>query len=154
MARTGQPGRRHSLRLGTRTSKTQRCNFSNTESLCTQALRQEVVFASYLSLTTIVLPPPRLENREFVTDYARAVNGALASSWHIHVSRPFEARLPPMLILPRRYLFACQSPITPPRNSQIDRQRLRQDRPVLSKTTAKHGRHGTPSGKFADTHLA
>ncbi|KAK4058306.1 hypothetical protein OIO90_000463 [Microbotryomycetes sp. JL221] len=50
------------------------------------ALRQEVVYASYLSLTTIVLPPPRLENREFLTDYARAINGALASSWHINIS--------------------------------------------------------------------
>ncbi|KAM0788221.1 hypothetical protein ACM66B_001377 [Microbotryomycetes sp. NB124-2] len=50
------------------------------------ALRQEVTYASYLSLTTIVLPPPRPENREFLTDYARAINAALASSWHINIS--------------------------------------------------------------------
>lgn len=51
-----------------------------------QALRQEIAYASYLSLTTIILPPPRLENREYLADYARAVNAALASSWHIHVT--------------------------------------------------------------------
>ncbi|ORY82328.1 PRMT5 arginine-N-methyltransferase-domain-containing protein [Leucosporidium creatinivorum] len=50
------------------------------------ALRQEIAYASYLSLTTIILPPPRLENREYLADYARAVNSALASSWHIHIS--------------------------------------------------------------------
>ncbi|GAA5858595.1 hypothetical protein JCM1840_001275 [Sporobolomyces johnsonii] len=50
------------------------------------ALRQEISFASYLSITTIILPPPRLENREYLADYARAINGALASSWHINIS--------------------------------------------------------------------
>jgi len=51
-----------------------------------QALRQEISFASYLSITTIIIPPPRLENREYLADYARAINGTLASSWHINVS--------------------------------------------------------------------
>ena len=51
-----------------------------------QALRQEVTYASYLSLRTIVIPAPRAENRDFIADYARAVNSALASSWHINVS--------------------------------------------------------------------
>lgn len=50
------------------------------------ALRQEIAYASYLSIATIILPPPKLENREFLADYARAINGALASSWHINVS--------------------------------------------------------------------
>ncbi|GAA5865700.1 hypothetical protein JCM3774_004971 [Rhodotorula dairenensis] len=50
------------------------------------ALRQEIAYASYLSITTIVIPPPKLENREFLADYARAINGALASSWHINIS--------------------------------------------------------------------
>ncbi|BGP38641.1 hypothetical protein JCM10450v2_002591 [Rhodotorula kratochvilovae] len=50
------------------------------------ALRQEISYASYLSITSIVLPPPRLENRDFLADYARAINGALASSWHINIS--------------------------------------------------------------------
>ena len=50
------------------------------------ALRQEIAYASYLSITTIVVPPPKLENREYLADYARAINGALASSWHINVS--------------------------------------------------------------------
>ncbi|GAA6004774.1 protein arginine N-methyltransferase [Rhodotorula paludigena] len=50
------------------------------------ALRQEISYASYLSIATIVLPPPKLENREFLADYARAINGALASSWHINIS--------------------------------------------------------------------
>ncbi|GAA5836114.1 hypothetical protein JCM9279_002199 [Rhodotorula babjevae] len=50
------------------------------------ALRQEISYASYLSITSIVLPPPKLENRECLADYARAINGALASSWHINIS--------------------------------------------------------------------
>ncbi|GAA5821276.1 hypothetical protein JCM11251_004548 [Rhodosporidiobolus azoricus] len=50
------------------------------------ALRQEIAYASYLSITTIILPPPRLDNREYLADYARAINGALASSWHINIS--------------------------------------------------------------------
>ncbi|GAA5967269.1 hypothetical protein JCM11641_000496 [Rhodosporidiobolus odoratus] len=50
------------------------------------ALRQEISYASYLSIATIILPPPRLENREYLADYARAINGALASSWHINIS--------------------------------------------------------------------
>ncbi|BGP06595.1 hypothetical protein JCM10049v2_002419 [Rhodotorula toruloides] len=50
------------------------------------ALRQEIAYASYLSIATIILPPPKLENREFLADYARAINGALASSWHINIS--------------------------------------------------------------------
>jgi len=58
-----------------------------------QALRQEISFASYLSITTIIIPPPRLENREYLADYARAINGALASSWHINVSYPLLASL-------------------------------------------------------------
>ncbi|GAA5898508.1 protein arginine N-methyltransferase [Sporobolomyces salmoneus] len=50
------------------------------------ALRQEISYASYLSITTIILPPPRLENREYLADYARSINSALASSWHINIS--------------------------------------------------------------------
>ncbi|SCZ98227.1 BZ3500_MvSof-1268-A1-R1_Chr3-2g06233 [Microbotryum saponariae] len=50
------------------------------------ALRQEVTYASYLSLTTIIVAPPRAEFADFLPDYARAINGALASSWHINVS--------------------------------------------------------------------
>lgn len=49
------------------------------------ALRQEIAYASYLSIATIILPPPRLEYGEYLADYARAINGALASSWHINV---------------------------------------------------------------------
>jgi hypothetical protein len=52
------------------------------------ALRQEIAYASYLSIATIILPPPRLDNHEFLSDYARAINGALASSWHINVRFP------------------------------------------------------------------
>ncbi|SCV71268.1 BQ2448_2856 [Microbotryum intermedium] len=50
------------------------------------ALRQEITYASYLSLTTIIVAPPRAEFADFLPDYARAINGALASSWHINVS--------------------------------------------------------------------
>ncbi|KAI5477106.1 hypothetical protein MNV49_006834 [Pseudohyphozyma bogoriensis] len=50
------------------------------------ALRQEISYASYLSLSTVIVPPPRVENQEYVADYARAINAALASSWHINIS--------------------------------------------------------------------
>lgn len=53
-----------------------------------QALRQEIQYASYLSLTTIILPPPKPENKDYLADYARAINTALAASWHIKVSSP------------------------------------------------------------------
>lgn len=49
-----------------------------------QALKQEVSFASYLHITTIILPPPR--NSRYLIDYARAVNSALTMSAYIHVS--------------------------------------------------------------------
>jgi len=47
-----------------------------------------------LSITSIVLPPPKLENRECLADYARAINGALASSWHINVRPSLSLSLP------------------------------------------------------------
>ncbi|KAG8908002.1 methyltransferase protein [Tulasnella sp. 403] len=36
------------------------------------ALRQELAYASYLNIATVILPPPR--NRQYAADYARAVN--------------------------------------------------------------------------------
>jgi protein arginine N-methyltransferase 5 len=42
------------------------------------ALRQELAYASYLNMHTMILPPPR--NRAHVADYARAVNACLTSS--------------------------------------------------------------------------
>lgn len=42
------------------------------------ALRQELAYASYLNLATVVLPPPR--NRQHITDYARAINGCFTNS--------------------------------------------------------------------------
>ncbi|KAG8954225.1 methyltransferase protein [Tulasnella sp. 424] len=42
------------------------------------ALRQELAYASYLNLSTVVLPPPR--NRQHVSDYARAINGCFTNS--------------------------------------------------------------------------
>ncbi|KAG9045040.1 methyltransferase protein [Tulasnella sp. UAMH 9824] len=42
------------------------------------ALRQELAYASYLNVATVILPPPR--NRQHVTDYARAINGCFAST--------------------------------------------------------------------------
>ncbi|CAG8606297.1 17274_t:CDS:2, partial [Acaulospora colombiana] len=42
------------------------------------ALKQELSFASYLNLQSVILPPPR--NRQNVADYARAVNACLHST--------------------------------------------------------------------------
>ncbi len=46
---------------------------------CLQALRQELAYASYLNLLTVILPPPR--NRDRVADYARAVNACLSITY-------------------------------------------------------------------------
>lgn len=46
---------------------------------CVQALRQELAYASYLNLQTVILPPPR--NRDRVADYARAVNACLSITY-------------------------------------------------------------------------
>ena len=43
-----------------------------------KALRQEMAYATYLNLSTIILPPPR--TRAFVADYARALNACLATT--------------------------------------------------------------------------
>lgn len=43
-----------------------------------QALRQELAHASYLNMSTVILPSPR--NRAHVADYARAVNACLMNT--------------------------------------------------------------------------
>ncbi|KAG8863184.1 methyltransferase protein [Tulasnella sp. 330] len=53
------------------------------------ALRQELAYASYLNLGTVILPAPR--NREHIADYARAVSGCFnntppAVSAYLHLS--------------------------------------------------------------------
>lgn len=48
------------------------------------ALKQEVAYASYLSIHTLILPPPR--NRKFISDYARSVMAALDSSTYLQIS--------------------------------------------------------------------
>src|SRR5258708_23558789 len=53
-----------------------------------QALRQEVAYASYLNVQTVILPPPR--HRSHVASYARAINECLKSTPYIN----FSIRLP------------------------------------------------------------
>ncbi|KAG8825337.1 methyltransferase protein [Serendipita sp. 411] len=49
------------------------------------ALKQELSFASYLNLQSVILPPPR--NRQNVADYGRAINACLTStSNYLHIS--------------------------------------------------------------------
>ncbi|KAF9236733.1 PRMT5-domain-containing protein [Melanogaster broomeanus] len=48
------------------------------------ALRQEVAYASYLNIHTIILPPPR--NRSHVASYGRIVNECLKSTPYMHIS--------------------------------------------------------------------
>lgn len=48
-----------------------------------QALKQEISYASHVHIPYLILPSPR--NPEYVTDYARAINAALAASPFIHV---------------------------------------------------------------------
>ena len=54
----------------------------------TQALRQEVAYASYLNIQTVILPPPR--NRSHVPSYARVVNSCLKNTAFLN----FSIRLP------------------------------------------------------------
>lgn len=53
-----------------------------------QALRQEVAYASYLNVQTVILPPPR--HRSQVASYARAINECLKSTTYMN----FSIRLP------------------------------------------------------------
>ena len=46
--------------------------------LSPQALKQELVHASYLGIQTVILPAPR--NRAHIADYARAINACLSGS--------------------------------------------------------------------------
>jgi len=48
------------------------------------ALRQELSYAAYLNISTVILPPPR--NREHVASYARTVNACLAKSQFVSLS--------------------------------------------------------------------
>lgn len=48
------------------------------------ALKQEVAYASYLSIHTLILPAPK--NRKHVADYARSVMAALDSTSYLQLS--------------------------------------------------------------------
>lgn len=48
------------------------------------ALHQELAYASYLNISSVILPPPR--NRAQIASYARIVNSALDSSFYLHIS--------------------------------------------------------------------
>jgi protein arginine N-methyltransferase 5 len=48
-----------------------------------QALKQEVAYASHLHVSTLIIPPPR--NPDYISDYARAINAALLQSNYVRV---------------------------------------------------------------------
>ena len=52
--------------------------------ICEQALLQELSYASYLDVQTVILPPPR--NRQHVASYARALNAALSRIPYMQLS--------------------------------------------------------------------
>ena len=52
--------------------------------MCDQALKQELAYASYLNLATVILPPP--VERAHVPSYARAVRSFLESSHFMHLA--------------------------------------------------------------------
>lgn len=129
------------------------------------ALRQEIAYASYLSITTIIIPPPKLENREYLADYARAINGALASSWHINVStrtipslscsdaRHSETDPEPRLPFCRSR-SDCRLPNTLRQSWQRDRARLLLRQSPGTRTAARPGSCGTRSEACAATRRA
>lgn len=49
-----------------------------------QALQQELAYACYLNISSVILPPPR--NRSHVASYARAVNECIKNMPYINVS--------------------------------------------------------------------
>ncbi|KAG1771016.1 PRMT5-domain-containing protein [Suillus occidentalis] len=74
------------------------------------ALRQEVAYASYLNVQTVILPPPR--HRSQVASYARAINECLKSTTYMN----FSIRLPiydPAVFQPK------ESPPTPPSATSV-----------------------------------
>ncbi|KAJ7227136.1 PRMT5-domain-containing protein [Mycena pura] len=48
------------------------------------ALQQELAYAAYLNIHTVILPPPR--SRQHVSSYARTVNACLKKSPYMHIS--------------------------------------------------------------------
>lgn len=81
-----------------------------------QALTQELAYASYLGMHTLVLPPPR--NRAHVADYARAVNSCLSAtgtSQHLNLSIRIPIYVPPAATLP----FLSQSNLQASENELI-----------------------------------
>ncbi|KAG8933251.1 methyltransferase protein [Tulasnella sp. 418] len=56
------------------------------------ALRQELSYASYLNIASVILPPPR--NRQHAVDYARAINGCLNNSGILNPYMHLSVRIP------------------------------------------------------------
>jgi protein arginine N-methyltransferase 5 len=52
--------------------------------ISSQALQQELAYASYLNIQTAILPPPR--SRDYVSSYARSVNACLKNSPYMQIS--------------------------------------------------------------------
>jgi len=67
-----------------------------------KALQQELAYATYLNISTAILPPPR--NRDHVASYARIVNACLSKAPYINLS----VRLP----IYNPSVFHPQSPIS------------------------------------------
>lgn len=68
-----------------------------TKCIYAKALRQEIAYASYLNIQTIILPPPR--NRPHVASYARIINACLTTTAFLN----FSVRLPvynPSVLIP------------------------------------------------------
>jgi protein arginine N-methyltransferase 5 len=52
--------------------------------ICTQALQQELAYACYLNISSVILPPPR--NRAQIASYARSVNECIKNTPYVRVS--------------------------------------------------------------------
>jgi len=75
------------------------------------ALRQELSYAAYLNISTVILPPPR--NREHVASYARTVNACLAKFQFVSLSVRLPIYNPSILQVQPQAPFVSPNPQSP-----------------------------------------
>lgn len=82
-----------------------------------QALLQEVAYASYLNINTVILPVPR--SRVHVASYARAVNACLAASSYTQFSVRVPVYDPSLVALPQVHSTPVPTLLPSPSHLQL-----------------------------------
>ncbi|KAF8639417.1 hypothetical protein AX17_001507 [Amanita inopinata Kibby_2008] len=106
------------------------------------ALRQEIAYASYLNIHTVILPPPR--NRSHVASYARTINACLRKAPFLN----FSVRLPiynPSVLRP-------ESPIIPLiQSGSVESTRASRVPTLLMPGNTSHSLSSAPEGELNAT---